>query len=143
LDTRDGIGFLHVPAMRNGEVLVEKGASMNALNNGVAGYYTDATEGTALTEPAGQVAFDVESPGPPVNREPGLSVWLTEDLAAGAAEEVGAAVVPAVVAAASGGDQVHRGALVDRAARGRVRVDDDGVVVLGTLDVAHLQTSLP
>jgi LPXTG-site transpeptidase (sortase) family protein len=41
LDTKDGIGFLHVPAMKNGEVLVEKGTSTNVLNNGVAGYYTD------------------------------------------------------------------------------------------------------
>ncbi|MBY8343735.1 class E sortase [Streptomyces spinosirectus] len=41
LNTRNGIGFLHVPAMKNGEVLVEKGTSTNVLNNGVAGYYTD------------------------------------------------------------------------------------------------------
>ncbi|MGW3358212.1 class E sortase [Streptomyces bungoensis] len=40
LDTKDGIGFLHVPAMRNGEVLVEKGTGTDVLNNGVAGYYT-------------------------------------------------------------------------------------------------------
>ncbi len=41
LDTKDGIGFLHVPAMRNGEVLVKKGTSSKVLNNGVAGYYVD------------------------------------------------------------------------------------------------------
>ncbi|WP_394815815.1 class E sortase [Streptomyces gibsoniae] len=41
LDTKDGIGFLHVPAMRNGEVLVEKGTSTSVLNDGVAGYYVD------------------------------------------------------------------------------------------------------
>nr|WP_229703124.1 class E sortase [Streptomyces albiflavescens] len=41
LDTKAGIGFLHVPAMKNGEVLVEKGTSTKVLNNGVAGYYTD------------------------------------------------------------------------------------------------------
>ncbi|MFH8339493.1 class E sortase [Streptomyces sp. AM6-12] len=41
LDTKDGIGFLHVPAMKNGSVLVEKGTSTDVLNNGVAGYYTD------------------------------------------------------------------------------------------------------
>lgn len=41
LDTKDGIGFLHVPAMRNGEVLVEKGTGTDVLDNGVAGYYTD------------------------------------------------------------------------------------------------------
>jgi len=41
LNTKKGIGFLHVPAMRNGEVLVEKGTSTTVLNDGVAGYYTD------------------------------------------------------------------------------------------------------
>src|SRR3954452_15465691 len=41
LNTKNGIGFLHVPAMKNGEVLVEKGTSTKVLNNGVAGYYTD------------------------------------------------------------------------------------------------------
>ncbi|MET7933415.1 class E sortase [Streptomyces sp. NPDC005322] len=41
LDTQDGIGFLHVPAMHNGEVLVKKGTSTKILNDGVAGYYTD------------------------------------------------------------------------------------------------------
>ncbi|MER7394411.1 class E sortase [Streptomyces sp. NPDC000151] len=41
LDTKDGIGFLHVPAMKNGEVLVKKGTSSKVLNDGVAGYYTD------------------------------------------------------------------------------------------------------
>ncbi len=41
LDTKDGIGFLHVPAMDNGEVLVKKGTDPENLNNGIAGYYTD------------------------------------------------------------------------------------------------------
>ncbi len=41
LDTGDGIGFLHVPAMGKGfEVLVKKGTSTDVLNEGVAGYYT-------------------------------------------------------------------------------------------------------
>lgn len=40
LDTKDGIGFLHVPAMHNGEVLVKKGTATETLNDGVAGYYT-------------------------------------------------------------------------------------------------------
>ncbi|MCK7623414.1 class E sortase [Streptomyces sp. RS10V-4] len=40
LDTKDGIGFLHVPAMDNGEVLVKKGTDSDILNEGVAGYYT-------------------------------------------------------------------------------------------------------
>ncbi|MFD4315713.1 class E sortase [Streptomyces sp. NPDC058548] len=41
LDTKDGIGFLHVPAMGNGEVLVKQGTESAILNNGVAGYYND------------------------------------------------------------------------------------------------------
>ena len=46
LDTRNGIGFLHVPAMHNGDVLVEKGTSTDVLNDGVAGYYTDPVKAT-------------------------------------------------------------------------------------------------
>ncbi|QTD99677.1 class E sortase [Streptomyces cyanogenus] len=49
LDTKDGIGFLHVPAMRNGEVLVEKGTGTDVLDNGVAGYYTDPVKATLPT----------------------------------------------------------------------------------------------
>ncbi|MEV5987243.1 class E sortase [Streptomyces sp. NPDC052051] len=49
LDTKDGIGFLHVPAMHNGEVLVEKGTSTSILNDGVAGYYTDPVKATLPT----------------------------------------------------------------------------------------------
>lgn len=42
LDTKDGIGFLHVPAMgKHFEVLVKKGTTTKVLNEGVAGYYTD------------------------------------------------------------------------------------------------------
>ncbi|MFF6781033.1 class E sortase [Streptomyces sp. NPDC012510] len=49
LDTKDGIGFLHVPAMDNGEVLVKKGTSTKVLNGGVAGYYTDPVKATLPT----------------------------------------------------------------------------------------------
>ncbi|WP_433341165.1 class E sortase [Streptomyces sp. CA-253872] len=51
LDTKDGIGFLHVPAMKNGEVLVKKGTSTDILNDGVAGYYTDPVK-SALPQDA-------------------------------------------------------------------------------------------
>ncbi|WKD33660.1 class E sortase [Streptomyces xanthophaeus] len=40
LDTQDGVGFLHVPAMKNGEVLVKPGTDPDVLDDGVAGYYT-------------------------------------------------------------------------------------------------------
>ncbi|MES9520223.1 class E sortase [Streptomyces capoamus] len=49
LDTKDGIGFLHVPAMHNGEVLVEKGTGTDVLDDGVAGYYTDPVRATLPT----------------------------------------------------------------------------------------------
>ncbi|MGW1722566.1 class E sortase [Streptomyces sp. NPDC002306] len=49
LDTRKGIGFLHVPSMRNGEVLVEKGTTSKVLNDGVAGYYVDPVKATLPT----------------------------------------------------------------------------------------------
>ncbi len=41
LDTKDGIGFLHVPSMKNGEVLVKSGTGSDVLNEGVAGFYRD------------------------------------------------------------------------------------------------------
>ncbi|MGW7514608.1 class E sortase [Streptomyces sp. NPDC054796] len=40
LDTKDGIGFLHVPSMSEGDVLVKKGTDPKELNQGIAGYYT-------------------------------------------------------------------------------------------------------
>ncbi|GAA4796051.1 class E sortase [Streptomyces ziwulingensis] len=46
LNTRAGIGFLHVPTMSEDEILVEKGTSMKILNDGVAGYYTDPVKAT-------------------------------------------------------------------------------------------------
>ncbi|GAA3373324.1 class E sortase [Streptomyces sannanensis] len=44
LDTKDGIGFLHVPAMGGDETLVKRGTSSGILNDGVAGYYTEPLE---------------------------------------------------------------------------------------------------
>lgn len=49
LDTKNGIGFLHVPSMSKGEILVRKGASTKLLNDGVAGYYTDPVKATLPT----------------------------------------------------------------------------------------------
>ncbi|CAL9482355.1 Sortase SrtE2 [Streptomyces sp. enrichment culture] len=48
-DSKAGIGFLHVPAMSDDEILVEKGTSMKVLNDGVAGYYTDPVKATLPT----------------------------------------------------------------------------------------------
>lgn len=42
---KDGVGFLHVPAMGKGsEVLIVKGTDPEELNKGVAGYYTEPDE---------------------------------------------------------------------------------------------------
>ncbi|MFP3989177.1 class E sortase [Streptomyces sp. E11-3] len=41
LDTKDGIGFLHVPAMGESDILVKKGTGTKDLNDGTAGYYTE------------------------------------------------------------------------------------------------------
>ncbi|MFD0316160.1 class E sortase [Streptomyces flavalbus] len=49
LDTKDGIGFLHVPDMNGDEILVKKGTSNKILNDGVAGYYTDPVKATLPT----------------------------------------------------------------------------------------------
>ncbi|WP_053760637.1 MULTISPECIES: class E sortase [Streptomyces] len=49
LDTKDGIGFLHVPAMDDHEILIKKGTSTGLLNDGVAGYYTDPVKATLPT----------------------------------------------------------------------------------------------
>ncbi|MBT2422776.1 class E sortase [Streptomyces sp. ISL-22] len=48
-DSKDGIGFLHVPAMSGDEILVEKGTTSKILNDGVAGYYTDPVKATLPT----------------------------------------------------------------------------------------------
>lgn len=48
-DAKNGIGFLHVPAMTQGEILVEKGTTSKILNDGVAGYYTDPVKATLPT----------------------------------------------------------------------------------------------
>ncbi|GHH05362.1 class E sortase [Streptomyces lanatus] len=48
-DAKNGIGFLHVPAMSSSEILVEKGTTSKILNDGVAGYYTDPVKATLPT----------------------------------------------------------------------------------------------
>ncbi|MFJ8536563.1 class E sortase [Streptomyces sp. NPDC093591] len=48
-DSKNGIGFLHVPTMSGDDILVEKGTSSKVLNDGVAGYYTDPVKATLPT----------------------------------------------------------------------------------------------
>ncbi|MFH9466013.1 class E sortase [Streptomyces clavifer] len=63
LDTRDGIGFLHVPAMENGEVLVKKGTDPKTLNNGIAGYYTDPVESALPSDAQGNFTLAAHRDG--------------------------------------------------------------------------------
>ncbi|MET8579187.1 class E sortase [Streptomyces sp. NPDC005012] len=49
LDTRDGIGFLHVPAMDDDQILIKKGTDPKVLDDGAAGYYTDPIKATLPT----------------------------------------------------------------------------------------------
>lgn len=63
LDTKDGIGFLHVPAMHNGEVLVKKGTSTTVLNDGVAGYYTHPVKSALPWDEKGNVTLAAHRDG--------------------------------------------------------------------------------
>lgn len=63
LDTKDGIGFLHVPAMQNGEVLVKKGTDATTLNGGVAGYYTDPIKSALPTDKQGNFTLAAHRDG--------------------------------------------------------------------------------
>jgi LPXTG-site transpeptidase (sortase) family protein len=64
LDTGDGIGFLHVPAMgKHYEVLVKKGTSTKVLNEGVAGYYTKPTPSALPWDPTGNFTLAAHRDG--------------------------------------------------------------------------------
>ncbi|MEW1637802.1 class E sortase [Streptomyces sp. NPDC093801] len=63
LDTQGGIGFLHVPSMKNGEVLVKTGTSPEVLNDGVAGYYTDPVKAALPWEDKGNFALAAHRDG--------------------------------------------------------------------------------
>ncbi|WP_175408962.1 class E sortase [Streptomyces sp. TRM64462] len=63
LDTKDGIGFLHVPAMNNGEVLVKKGTGDDVLNHGVAGYYTDPIKSALPQDKSGNFTLAAHRDG--------------------------------------------------------------------------------
>lgn len=63
LDTKDGIGFLHVPAMKNGEVLVKKGTDSKVLNDGVAGYYTEPVKSALPQDKTGNFTLAAHRDG--------------------------------------------------------------------------------
>ncbi|MFF1557990.1 class E sortase [Streptomyces sp. NPDC058279] len=63
LDTQGGVGFLHVPAMDNGEVLVKPGTSPEVLNDGVAGYYTEPVKAALPWEEKGNFTLAAHRDG--------------------------------------------------------------------------------
>ncbi|WFB11681.1 class E sortase [Streptomyces sp. LX-29] len=63
LDTKDGIGFLHVPALKEGEILVKKGTSTGVLNNGVAGFYTEPVKSAMPWEKTGNFTLAAHRDG--------------------------------------------------------------------------------
>ncbi|GLF96684.1 class E sortase [Streptomyces yaizuensis] len=63
LDTKDGIGFLHVPAMDKDEVLVKKGTTPDQLNDGVAGYYTEPVKSALPWEKKGNFTLAAHRDG--------------------------------------------------------------------------------
>ncbi|GAU66700.1 putative peptidase C60 family protein [Streptomyces sp. NBRC 110611] len=62
-DSKDGIGFLHVPAMTSGEVLVKKGTSAGVLNAGVAGYYTKPVKSALPNDKKGNFSLAAHRDG--------------------------------------------------------------------------------
>ncbi|MBL1066103.1 class E sortase [Streptomyces sp. 7-21] len=62
-DPEDGIGFLHVPAMSNDEILVKEGVSLDVLNGGVAGYYDTPVESAMPWEEEGNFSVAAHRDG--------------------------------------------------------------------------------
>jgi LPXTG-site transpeptidase (sortase) family protein len=63
LDTAGGVGFLHVPAMKNGEVLVKAGTVPGVLDDGVAGYYTEPVKSALPWDPKGNFSLAAHRDG--------------------------------------------------------------------------------
>ncbi|HZG05585.1 MAG TPA: class E sortase [Streptomyces sp.] len=62
-DAGEGVGFLHVPAMGDGEVLIKKGTDTDELNKGVAGYYTKPVKATPPWEGNGNFSLAAHRDG--------------------------------------------------------------------------------
>ncbi|KAF0651816.1 MULTISPECIES: class E sortase [Streptomyces] len=62
LDTKGGLGFLHVPAMGD-EVLVKEGTGPEVLNHGVAGYYTDPVKSALPQDGTGNFSLAAHRDG--------------------------------------------------------------------------------
>ncbi|WP_425578248.1 class E sortase [Streptomyces albiaxialis] len=63
LDTKDGIGFLHVPSMTSDDILVKKGTDPKELNQGIAGYYTDPVKSALPQDQSGNFSLAAHRDG--------------------------------------------------------------------------------
>ncbi|MEU7024657.1 class E sortase [Streptomyces sp. NPDC046203] len=63
IDIKGGLGFLHVPAMGDGEVLVKKGTDSEVLNGGVAGYYVDPVKAAMPADKQGNFTLAAHRDG--------------------------------------------------------------------------------
>ncbi|MGP3978655.1 class E sortase [Streptomyces sp. 8N114] len=63
LDTRDGIGFLHVPSMSSDDILVKKGTDPKELNQGIAGYYTKPVKSALPQDQSGNFSLAAHRDG--------------------------------------------------------------------------------
>ncbi|WP_254666763.1 class E sortase [Streptomyces sp. WMMB 714] len=63
LDTKDGIGFLHVPSMSKSDVLVMKGTDAEELNKGAAGYYTKPVKSAMPQDQSGNFSLAAHRDG--------------------------------------------------------------------------------
>jgi len=63
LDTGDGIGFLHVPAMGTDEILVTEGTEPEKLNDGAAGYYTEPVKAALPWKKSGNFSLAAHRDG--------------------------------------------------------------------------------
>ncbi|MBW1598855.1 class E sortase [Streptomyces sp. JJ38] len=62
-DPRDGIGFLHVPAMSGDDILVMPGTDPDKLNRGIAGYYEKPVEAAMPWDKSGNFSLAAHRDG--------------------------------------------------------------------------------
>ncbi len=60
---KNGIGFLHVPAMSDDDILVTKGTDAGHLNKGVAGYYTEPVKSALPWDQSGNFSLAAHRDG--------------------------------------------------------------------------------
>ncbi|MDJ1131620.1 class E sortase [Streptomyces iconiensis] len=63
LDTKDGIGFLHVPSMSEKDILVKKGTNPKELNQGIAGYYDKPVKSALPQDQSGNFSLAAHRDG--------------------------------------------------------------------------------